>query len=123
MTLLDTLTQIERTLWTNDTTIYQRTLVDEAILVFVETGPITKATAIDEIRKENERGRRWGKVNFEHSQVTQISGDAAALTYKVIAHWQGEQAQMAALCTSVYTRRGDSWMLVLHQQSTYPEKG
>jgi len=120
MTLLDTLTQIERTLWKNDTTIYQRTLVDEAILVFVETGPITKATAIEEIRKENERGRRWGEVSFEHPRLTQISTETAALTYKVIAHWQGEHAPMSALCTSVYTLRGDNWKLVLHQQSNYP---
>jgi ketosteroid isomerase-like protein len=121
MNLLDTLVAVERTLWKNDIAAYERTLTDDATLVFVETGPISKATAIDEIRKENERGRRWGDVRFDDTQVTPVSDDVAALTYKATAHWQNEDAGMTALCTSVYVRRSDGWKLALHQQSNYPE--
>ena len=121
MNLLDTLVAIERTLWKNDIAEYERTLTDDATLVFVETGPISKARAIDEIRKENERGRRWGEVRFDGAQVTPVSDDVAALTYKATAHWQNEDAGMTALCTSVYVRRADGWKLALHQQSNYPE--
>jgi hypothetical protein len=53
MNLLDTLVAVERTLWKNDIAEYERTLTDDATLVFVETGPISKATAIDEIRRMN----------------------------------------------------------------------
>jgi hypothetical protein len=58
MQLQDQLLAIERRLWTNDAAFYEAHLAEEALLVFAETGVITRDVAIAEIRNENAQGRR-----------------------------------------------------------------
>ena len=50
------LLDIERKLWTNDPVFYENNLIEEALLVFSETGVITRAVALDAIRQENAEG-------------------------------------------------------------------
>lgn len=40
------LIDIEQKLWTNDAILYQNSLIEEALLVFPETGVITRDVAI-----------------------------------------------------------------------------
>ena len=56
MDLQDQLLAIERRLWTNDAPFYEANLTDEALLVFSETGVITRDAAVAAIRKENAEG-------------------------------------------------------------------
>jgi hypothetical protein len=56
MQLQDRLLAIERRLWTNNAPFYEANLIDEALLVFAETGVITRDVAVAEIRKENAEG-------------------------------------------------------------------
>jgi hypothetical protein len=58
------LIDIERRLWTNDAQFYRDNLTEDCLLVFAETGVITREIAVDAIRKENEQGRRWAKLTF-----------------------------------------------------------
>jgi hypothetical protein len=48
--LIDT----ERKLWAYDAVFYKNNLAEDCLLVFPETGVITRDVAVDAIRKENE---------------------------------------------------------------------
>ena len=52
MELQNQLLAIERTLWTNDAAFYEAHLTEDALLVFAETGAITRNVAVAAIRKE-----------------------------------------------------------------------
>ena len=77
MPLPNHLLKIERSLWTNDAEVYERTLVEDTVLVFAETGVITRDTALAAIRQENSDGRRWASVEFD--DVRYMSATAARL--------------------------------------------
>lgn len=117
MELEKELVAIERRLWTNDVTSYERYLAEEALLAFAETGVITKSRAIQEIRRENDEGRRWAEVRFSDVRAMNIGADSALLTYCVQARWVDETSAIAALASSTYVRRDDAWKLAFHQQT------
>jgi hypothetical protein len=111
------LLEIERGLWTNDAAYYGENLVEEAMLVFAETGPITRETAVDAIRAENAEGRRWAEVRFDEVRGLRLSDDAHLLSYKVTARWEHELSSGQWLASSVYVRRDAAWKLAFHQQT------
>jgi hypothetical protein len=117
MKLEEQLTDIERKLWTNDAVIYKANLIEEALLVFPETGPITRAVAIDAILAENAEGRRWAEVKFDEVRTLRLAENAALLNYKVTARWEHEDSAISALASSVYVTRDQVWKLAFHQQS------
>jgi len=108
---------IERKLWTNDPEFYKESLVEEAVLVFPETGPISRDTAVEAIRQENAEGRRWAEVQFSEKHDQEITPEVLLLTYRVEARWEHETAPIHALASSLYVRRGGDWKLAFHQQS------
>ena len=115
MSLQDQLLDIERELWTNDPMTYQQHVIEEAVLVFAETGPIGRDTAIDAIREEVAKGDKWTSVDITDVISMTLDDDAALLTYKASAARKSQS--VAVLATSVYVRRGDDWKLALHQQT------
>ena len=117
MELQDQLLAIERRLWTNDAPFYEANLIDEALLVFAETGVITRDVAVAEIRKENTEGRRWEHVEFNNIRYLRMSADVTLLTYQVSARWAHEASTGSALATSVYVKRVGEWKLAFHQQT------
>jgi hypothetical protein len=108
---------IEKRLWTNDPVFYAAALVEEALLVFPETGVITRDAAVDAIRVENAEGRRWAEVHFHDVRTLRASDEAAVLVYRVTARWENEETAISALASSVYVHRQGEWKLILHQQS------
>jgi hypothetical protein len=117
MDLQDQLLRTERELWTNNAVLYRDALVPEALLVFPETGVITRDTAVEAIRQENVEGRRWAEVNMHEVRTLPLSDAAVLLTYRVTARWEGEQAPILALASSAYVRRDGRWKLAFHQQT------
>jgi hypothetical protein len=113
----DHLLTIEKRLWTNDAVFYKKNLTDDCLLVFPETGVITRDAAVDAIRKENEEGRRWGEVEFSDIRLLTLAEDAALLTYRVTARWEHEKSATTALATSLYVNRDGEWKLTFHQQT------
>jgi hypothetical protein len=111
------LLEIERRLWANDAAFYETSLSDEAMLVFPETGLITKAAAVAAIRTENAEGRRWAEVHFDEIRSLRLADDAYLLTYTVVARWEHERSKILALASSVYSKRDGVWKLVFHQQT------
>jgi hypothetical protein len=55
MELEKQLIDIERNLWTNDAAFYKKSLIEDAFLVFPETGVIGRDAAVDAILTENAR--------------------------------------------------------------------
>jgi hypothetical protein len=117
MGLENQLLAVEKQLWRNDVELYQHNLTDEALLVFPETGVITRAIALDAIRAENAQGRRWAEVQFAAVRSLQVAEDVAVLTYRVTARWEHEVSANSALASSVYVKRKGSWKLAFHQQT------
>ena len=111
------LVAIEKGLWTNDAPLYRDSLIRDALLVFPETGVITRDAAVEAIREENDKGRRWAEVRFDDVRCLRLADDAALLTYRVAARWEHEQSAISALASSVYVRRGEYWKLAFHQQT------
>ena len=117
MTCEEQLLEIERRLWTNNAEFYQEHLVEDAMLVFGETGPIGRDVAVKAIRRENAEGRRWVKAGLHDIAVCTLAEDAALLTYRAEARWHGADADISVYAGSVYVRRGGRWKLAFHQQT------
>jgi hypothetical protein len=109
--------QIERSLWTNDPDIYQKALREDALLLFQETGLITRDTAVAAIREENRENRRWAEVRFSEQRVLCPTPDTRVLIYKATARWNHEQNPITVLCSSIYALQSGEWKLVFHQQT------
>ena len=78
------------------------------MLVFPETGVITRDVAADAILAENAEGRRWAEVDFQRVRSVQLTEDVALLTYRVT---------VPALTSSIYVKREGASKLPFHQQS------
>lgn len=117
MELARELLEVERKLWRNDVDLYRDNLVEEALLVFPETGVIGREFALEAIRIENTAGSRWAEVDFDDVRVLPLLPDVAVLAYKVTARWEHETSEMTALASSVYVKRDGAWKVALHQQS------
>ena len=109
--------QIERSLWTNDPNVYHDSLRHDALLLFQETGVITRETAVAAIREENRANRRWAEVRFSDESVLFPTQDTRVLVYKATARWNYEQKPLTVLCSSVYALQAGEWKLVFHQQT------
>jgi hypothetical protein len=111
------LIDIERRLWTNDAAFYQDNLTEDCLLVFAETGVITREIAVNAIRKENQQGRRWAEVNFDEIRQLRLTDAVSLLNYRVNARWEHEESSVTLLASSIYVRRDEVWKLALHQQT------
>lgn len=114
---LDQLVSLERALWTNDPVIYRATLIPEAVLVFPDTGTISRERAIRALEQENAEGRRWADVTFADVHMSALADDVVLLHYRVTARWEHDAAPEVALASSVYVRRDHAWKLGFHQQT------
>ena len=117
MDLENELVAIERSLWTNDAAIYESSLIEDAVLVFAETGVIRREPALAAIRQENAEGRRWAEVQFDDVLALRLTPDAALLTYRATARWAHASSPIAVLASSVYVSREGRWKLAFHQQT------
>ena len=117
MSLEKQLLDVEKRLWKYDAELYHDNLITEALLVFPETGIITRDVAVDAILAENAEGRRWAEVDFEGVRSIQLTEDVALLTYRVTARWEHDESAYLALASSIYVKRDRAWKLAFHQQS------
>ena len=111
------LLEIERKLWTNDTVFYKHSLTEDAVLVFAETGPITRSEAIEALHAKNAEGQRWAEVDIGQVRVARLTTAACLLTYTVAARKESERSGMSALASSVYVHHSGAWKLAFHQQT------
>jgi hypothetical protein len=113
----DTLLGIERSLWTNDADVYRANLVDGALLVFAETGVLTRDAAVEAIKRENAEGRHWAAVQFDDVWSVGLPTGTVLLTYRVTARWAHSPVDTVALASSVYVEDDGRWKVAFHQQT------
>jgi hypothetical protein len=109
--------EIERSLWTNDPKVYHASLRHDALLLFQETGVITRETAVTAIEEENRENRRWAEVSFSDQRVLSPTSDTRVFIYKATARWNYERNPITVLCSSLYALHSGEWKLVFHQQT------
>ena len=109
--------EIERSLWTNDPEVYRDSLRQDALLMFQETGMITRDAAIAAIREESRENRHWAEVRFVDERVLSPTNDTRVLIYKAAARWNYESNPISVLCSSIYALDSSEWRLVFHQQT------
>jgi hypothetical protein len=108
---------LEKALWTNNPVVYKATILPEAVLVFAETGRISRDQAVEAIEQENAEGRQWAEVAFADVRVSPLVTDAVLLQYRATGRWKHQVSPIAVLASSVYVRRDNEWKLAFHQQT------
>lgn len=58
----------------------------------------------------------WERFEIQEPRLVELGKDAAALVYTARAKRAGQGEYVAAM-TTVYRRDGDTWKLVIHQQT------
>jgi len=114
--MLETLMEIECTMWTNDAEIYEARYLSNAVLIFPGVGRIDRVTAVNAIR-EDRQGHAWAEVNFEDERVLDVGPGVALLTYKAHARWNYEKRASSILCSTLYVHPDEAWRIALHQQT------
>ncbi|MGH9027158.1 MAG: DUF4440 domain-containing protein, partial [Acidimicrobiia bacterium] len=61
------------------------------------------------------RGAPWSSFELADERVIDLTPDSAVVAYRATARRDGRD--YVALFNSTYTREGDGWKLVLHQQT------
>jgi hypothetical protein len=89
----------------------EHVMADDGLMVF-PSGPMTKTEALGAIAG----APPWQAFELSDVQVVDLASDAALIAYRAIANRSGH-APYEAWMTSVYVHRGDTWLLLLHQQS------
>jgi uncharacterized protein (TIGR02246 family) len=115
--LVEELTAIERTLWTNDAEIYGRTFLPDAVIIFPEIGRIDLEFALRGLREENAAGRRWAEVIFSGIRVLTVMADVTLLHYEATARWNYKEDAEKVLCATLYVKRDGIWRVAFHQQT------
>lgn len=111
MGLMETLLEHERELSRGDGDAYRRLLTDDAVVIVpgMTLDKDQTAAAIDE-------SPGWDRVDMSEVRLIRPTEDTAVLAYRFSGR-RGEQFAYEAQLSSVYVHDGDSWRLVLHQQT------
>jgi hypothetical protein len=109
--------EIERALWNNDPVLYHDTLRPDALLLFPETGMITRDVAVAAIRALNRLHHYWTDVEFADQRVLSPMHDTRLLVYRATARWNYAESAETVLCSSIYALQSGEWKLILHQQT------
>ena len=109
--------EIERSLWTNDPKVFHDSLRRDALLIFRESGVITRNTAVAAMTEENRENRHWTEVRFSDQRVLSPTHDTRVLIYKVTARWNDQRDRITVRCSSIYALHSDEWKLVFHQET------
>ena len=115
------LIDIEKKLWTNDPDFYETTLTEDAILVFGETGVISRSYAVKAINDERAGGKVWEDVAIDDLRNHWVTDKVVMITYRVTAKWKNIDEPIHCLASSLYTRKSGKWKLAFHQQTPIPE--
>jgi hypothetical protein len=66
---------------------------------------------------ESMSGPPWLEYRLEEMRVTELSPDAAVVTYGAVARRDADGEPYSAFMNSTYARRDDGWKLAVHQQT------
>jgi hypothetical protein len=92
---------------------YSDVMAEDGLMVFPGL-VMDKAAALAAIRSV----APWTSFELRDIRVAEPGPDTAIVVYLARAERRG-QPEYRATMSSVYARRGDHWLLVLHQQSSH----
>lgn len=112
---MDELEQLERDGWQalsgpEGAAFYAEVMHDEGVMVF--PGMVMDKTAALETMRSV---APWSSFKLSDIHVLRPAPDSGVVVYRANAIREGKEYE--ASMASVYVRRGDAWVLVLHQQS------
>ena len=96
-------------------TAYERNLIDDALLVFSETGVLDKNACVQTVngRPGDASGASW---RIKDARLVTLAPDAAVLSYRAEATRPGGESA-SILVASAYSRQDGAWKLAFHQQT------
>jgi hypothetical protein len=103
---------LEHAFWLQGETFFKANLDPDAIMVFPDPVGVMHGDAIIGSLQDVPR---WTDVEMDLVQH-KITDAVAVLAYRASA-LRGDEPPFAVLCSSVYIKRGDHWVLCLHQQT------
>jgi hypothetical protein len=109
---MDDIWQKEQSFWLDGPSFFVDHMAAVAQMVFPDPVGILKADAIMHGLKEVPR---WESVELEE-KTEALVGNTLVLAYRAAGR-RGNAAPYRALCSSCYTRHGDTWKLIYHQQT------
>lgn len=111
---LDTLMELERAFWNaaGKPEHYEHRFAEDGVMAF-DVGVMDKPAVVAAVASS----ASWASFTIDDVRMTQITDDVVALTYTTTARTVGSDAAYEAVISSVYVRRNDEWLLVLHQQT------
>ncbi len=119
MSVTATLLALEELLWQanrdGNGSFYAELLRDDALVVS-KYGVMTKSQGIPVIEANH---NPYLKTDLSERKVIQLDENNALVTYRVdvTALVDGAEVELPSYATSVYTREGDQWRGVFHQQT------
>ena len=105
------LLQIEHELAGGTDREYRERLADDAVVI-VPGHALSKGETVDAMRQSP----GWDAFRITDPRVVRSTPDVVAITYRFDGS-RGSDYEYAALMSSVYSRGGGDWKLVLHQQT------
>ena len=90
---------------------YSEVMADDGLMVFPGM-VLDKQAALDAIKA----AAPWSSFELIELRVIDLGQDSGVIIYRAAAQRRNESIYEAWM-SSVYVRRGDRWLLVLHQQS------
>jgi hypothetical protein len=113
------ITELEKKFWdanvNRDLKFFDEMLADEAVTIagfgFADKRTIIQSVAIGAVR--------FADCTMSDIKVLPLGVDAASISYRgvVQAAVQGQPHTIVVNATTIYARRGDTWKIVLHQQT------
>lgn len=109
----EALWRLERDLWHADTSFYDETLANDAVMIFPEpTGILSRQEILASLSQDD----RWKNVNFHDKHTIQVDDDVVQLVYRAEAE-RTDDSSYQTYITTTYHRAGKSWEIVSHQQT------
>lgn len=111
---LEFLWDLEEKFWTGDKEFHASHLAGEAYMVLPSpVGILDRNRTLESLDGVD----RWRDVGMSERHLVELADDAAALVYSVTAKKENDARPYHALCSSAYVRKGEEWLLALHQQT------
>lgn len=119
MAVKDEIVALEKKFWESagNQPFYEQNFARDGVMAF-PIGLMTKGDVVQAMKGADE----WESYTLDDLRFVQITDDVAALAYTTTAVSTGEPEPYAAAVISVYVRRKEGWLLILHQQTALDQQ-
>ncbi|HET6408697.1 MAG TPA: hypothetical protein VFG14_12505 [Chthoniobacteraceae bacterium] len=116
MSLEEQLFETERGFWLEGESCFLHHLDESCLLVFPQSGEMHGVFSREKVASTATAPNRWRDLRMSNRQFLQIAKDCAIISYRADVV-RGDGVPYAALISSAYAQKSDSWLLASHQHS------